>query len=95
MNLNWALGLFVCAVGNILIPPKRKNEDDIYECSEPGCHRKFMTFSGLRKHMKRQHLGVLSERKSCQHGCGKSYNHSNTNNALKFHERSCERNPNR
>ena len=94
MNFNWAFALLILAVGNVLTPPPpppSKQNEDVYAC--PGCNRTFMSASGRRRHFKRQHT-VVASKESCQHGCGKSYS-TNSHNALKLHERSCERNPNR
>ena len=70
MNLNWAFGLLIAAVGNLLVPPPPPRNDNVFDCPEEGCTRKFLTANGRRKHFKRVHLGI---RKSCQYGCGKTY----------------------
>ena len=91
MNVNWIFGLLVCAVGNTVVPPPPPDTDDeyLYHCPEPGCTRRFMTRGGRNKHL-RQH--AQNVRRACQHGCGKSYA-TGSNQALKLHERTCERNP--
>ena len=90
MNLNWAFGLLIWAVGNVLVPPR--NEDDVFECQEPGCNRRFMSASARRRHFKRVHQGSVPSRVSCKHGCGKTYA---SNQMARLHERTCEQNPNR
>ena len=85
MNLNWAVGLLIAAVGNVVTP----QNNDVYECPEPDCTRRFMSTSGRRKHFKKAHQGI---RKSCKHSCGKTYS---SNEKVELHERTCERNPNR
>ena len=94
MNLNWAFGLLICAVGNVLVPARRNEDDGVYECPEDGCHRTFLSANGRRRHFQRMHQASTHARTSCTHGCGKSYS-VNSNNSLKLHERTCERNPNR
>ena len=88
-RLNWAFGLLIWAVGTAFVP----TQDDAFECLEPGCHKRFMTANGRRKHIKRIHLGISNTRTvPCKHGCGKKY--ASYQNA-KLHERTCEQNPNR
>ena len=94
MNLNWVFGLLVCAVGNVLPLPPIDEDENVYKCPEPGCTKTFLTANGRLKHFKRKHQGIQNQRKLCQHGCGKSYS-IKSHNALKFHERTCERNPSR
>ena len=89
MNLNWAVGLLIAAVGNVVIP---RQNDDMHECLEPGCTRRFMTARGRRKHFRTVHQGIRKRRESCKHGCGKTYAF---NQKARLHERTCERNPNR
>ena len=86
----WIFGLMICAVGNILTA--RRDEDNVFECPEPGCNRQFMSANGRRRHFQRQHLGMTPGRKSCPHGCGKTYA---SNQKAALHGRTCERNPNR
>ena len=78
----------IYAVGNLFVPPR----NDVYECPEPDCTRRFMTASGRRKHITRVHQGSVASRASCKHGCGKTYA---SNQMARLHERTCERNPNR
>ena len=63
--------------------------DNMFECLEPGCNKRFMTVNGRRKHLKRVHLGITNTRVSCKHGCGKTYTN---NQKAKLHERTCEKN---
>ena len=63
MNLNWAVGLLIAAVGNVVIP---RQNDNVLECLEPGCTRRLMTAKGRRKHFRTVHQGI---RKSCNKMC--------------------------
>ena len=92
LNPKWIFGLLIYVIGNILVPPPPPTRDNLYECLEPGCTRRFMTANGRSRHIKRVHQGARNTRTSCKHGCGKTYAY---NKNARLHERTCERNPNR
>ena len=63
---------------------------EVFFCSEPSCDKLFLSRSGRDQHVKRKHR--QHTRISCMHGCGNDYVERSDN--LRFHERTCDRNPN-
>lgn len=89
----WWWKILIYFVGGILTVHDAYDAADdreMFFCSEASCDKVFLSRSGRDRHVKtkhRQYTKVL-----CRHGCGKDY--MENNNVLRYHERTCDRNPN-
>ena len=83
--------MLVYAIGSLFTTERTEgNANEVFFCSEPSCDKLFLSRSGRNRHVKtkhKQHAKIL-----CRHGCGKDY--MENNNCLRYHERTCDRNPN-
>ena len=69
--------------------PEEDDRREMFFCTEASCSKVFMSRSGRDRHVKTKHRTYAKI--LCRHGCGKDY--MENNNPLRFHERTCDRNP--